>query len=245
MADGIRAVHAASDRAAAQGRRTGRLFAFVRSGAVAGIVSAVAFTAIHEVLISNIRFMLGPMVVAGALCGACVAWSYALLVPRPTTGSWIRYNATYLALFVGLAVTSIAVLEPIMTAAEAMALGDGPGELIARSMPLNLAAVIVGTALVTRLFRGGRRELGPVLLTVGLLVLFLGHNVSPIGLVEFESGDLYLLGELAGLIVAINAVFVVAFLTLERPRLHTGPRARPSSGPNDPTNRSDPHEQTA
>jgi hypothetical protein len=203
----------------------GRTLAFVRSGALAGFASIVAFTAIHGALISDIWAMLVPMLVAGALCGLCVAWAYTVLVRDPSVGSWLRYNLVYLGLFVALAVVSIAVFEPIATIPELTAMGGSPGELIGRSMPLNLASVVVGTVLVTRLFGGGLRALGPVLLTVAVLVLFLGHNVSIIGLVELSAGELYLVAELVGLIVAINAVFVVAFLALERRRLSG--RARP------------------
>jgi hypothetical protein len=202
-----------------------RTLAFVRSGAIAGLVSTVVFTAIHDALISDIWAMLVPMLVAGALSGMCVAWAYTVLVPHPSVGSWLRYNLVYLVLFVALAVVSIAVFEPIATIPELTAMGGSPGDLITQSMPLNLAAVVVGTVLVTSLFGGGRRAVGPVMLGVAVLVLFLGHNVSIIGLVEFGAGDLFLLAEFAGLIVAINAVFVAAFLVLERQRL--GDPARP------------------
>jgi hypothetical protein len=197
----------------------GRTIAFVRSGVLAGLVSVVAFTAIHQVLISDIWFSLVPMLVAGALCGAMVAWTWALLIATPSAGSWIRYNLAYLLLFGLLAIVSIAVFEPIATAAELAAMGAPLGEVIWRSMPLNVGFALVAAVLVTRLFDGGWRQLGPVLANVAMLTLFLGHNVSIIGLVEFGADELSLVGMLFGLIFAINAVFVAAFLALERRRL--------------------------
>lgn len=56
------------------------------SGVVAGGVSTVVFTIIHDIFISDIWFSLIPMLAAGALCWLCVAWSYALLVSAPSGG---------------------------------------------------------------------------------------------------------------------------------------------------------------
>lgn len=197
------------------------------AGVVAGVFAALAFAAIHAALISDIWFSLAPLLFAGALCGLCVAWTFALLVPVPTAGAWVRYNLVYLGLFVALGAVSALVLEPIATVAELMAIGGSPGDLILASMPLNIAAVAVGTLLVTGLYRGGTRHLGPVLITVLLLVVFLGHNVSIIGLVEFAGSGLFLLAEFVALIFAINAVYVAAFLVLQWRRLHE--RARSSA----------------
>jgi hypothetical protein len=199
----------------------------LRSGIVAGLVSVLVFTWIHQLFISDIWFALVPMLVAGALCGACVAWTYGLLVPVPSAANWLRYNLTYLGLFVGLGVVSVAIFEPVATVAELLVMNGPPDELIGQAMPLTVAFVVLSAALVTRLFGGGRRHVGPVLVTVGVLVLFLGLNVSIIGLVEFGAGELYLVAELIGLIVVINAVFAAVFLALEWRPLATGR----SSGP--------------
>jgi hypothetical protein len=202
------------------GREGARSIAgFVRSGAVAGLVSVVTFTWIHDLLISDIWFALVPMLVAGALCGACVTWTYGLLFPAPSTGGWLRYNLAYLGLFVALGAVSVAVFDPVATVSELMAMDGPPDALIGQALPLTAAFVAVATALVTWLFGGSWRHAGPVLVTVGVLVLFLGLNVSIIGLVEFGAGELYLVAELIGLIVVINAVFAAAFLALERRRL--------------------------
>jgi hypothetical protein len=218
------------DRAHPGDTDVGRAIAVVRSGVLAGLVSVVAFTAIHQVLISDIWFSLVPMLVAGALCGALVAWTWVLLVATPSVGSWIRYNLAYLLLFGLLAVASIAVFEPIATADELATMGASRGEVIARSMPLNVGFALVAAVLVTWLFGGGWRQLGPVLAAVAVLTLFLGHNVSIIGLVEFGADELSLVGMLLGLIVAINAVFAAVFLALQWRLL----AARRSYGPGQP-----------
>lgn len=197
----------------------GSIAGLVRSGVIAGLASVIVFTWIHDVLISDIWFALVPMLVAAALCGACVAWTYGLLFPAPSAGSWLRYNLAYLLLFVLLGAVSVAVFEPIATIPELTAMSGSPGELIGRAIPLMIAAVPASALLVSRVFGAGRRHVGPILVTAAVLTLFLGHNVAIIGLVEFGANELYLLVEFAGLIAVINAVFVVAFLALERRRL--------------------------
>ena len=63
----------------------------VRSGAIAGAASVLAFTLIHDLWISDIWSMFVVMGVAGVLCGICLAWSYAVVVERPSLGSWVGY----------------------------------------------------------------------------------------------------------------------------------------------------------
>ena len=221
MTDSVGAVHP-GDHAADQVLAPARdpvAVPFAASGLLAGFVGVLVFTAIHMVLISDILFMLVPMLVAGGLCGLLVAWSYALLVPQPSLGSWIRYNAAYLVLFVALGGASVVLFEPVATIPQLMATNGRPDALIGQAMPLTVAFVPVAAVLVTRLFGGGIRAFGPVLVAVAVLVFVLGLNVSLLGLVEVRAGELSLIAELFGLIAAIDAGFATAFLVLERRRL--------------------------
>lgn len=52
-----------------------------------------------------------------------------------------------------------------------------------------------------------------------VLVVFLGLNVSAIGLVEIPRGSFLLVAELFGLIVVINVGFAATFVVLERAEL--------------------------
>jgi hypothetical protein len=189
---------------------------FLVSGAVAGAGSAFAFAALHRLLISDIWFSLIPMMVAGALCGLSVAWTYGMLFNRPSAATWVMYNVVYVVLFVLLGVASVMIYDPITTISALMAANEPPRQLIRRAMPLTLAFTL-GSAIVIALLWGRTLlKLGAVLLTCTLLVAFLGLNVSVIGLVELPSGTAYLVAELFGLILAINLVYVAVFLLLER-----------------------------
>lgn len=186
------------------------------SGVVAGVTSTVVFTVIHDIFISDIWFSLIPMLAAGALCGLCVAWSYALLVSAPSTGSWLRYNLLYVAMFALLGVLSVLAFEPVTTMAAVVTANGPPDALIGQAMPLTALFTVGMAVLVTLLYRAGWKRFGAVLLTCVVLVLLLGLNVSAIGLVDIPRGSLVLVAEMFGLIVALNAVYVVVFLALQR-----------------------------
>jgi hypothetical protein len=186
-------------------------------GAVAGAFSAVVFTAVHDLIISDIWFMLVPMALAGAVCGLGIALSYALLVDSPTMGGWLRYNLHYLLLLIGLAPLSLLLFEPVTTIPALLASPDGlPAELIREILPLAAVYTLFMALLITWLY--GRRwsRLIVVLPTCAVLVLLLGLNVAAFGLVQLTAGWAPLMLELLGLVVALNLVYVVAFLWLAR-----------------------------
>jgi hypothetical protein len=198
------------------------IWKYVRSGAVAGAVSASAFAIIHDMFISNIWFSLVLMVVAGAVCGLCIAWSYGLLVQAPSIGSWLGYNTLYVAMFVLLGATSVLVYEPVTTVGALVAAGEPPDELFGQAIPLTVAFTFATAVLVSLLYGRSWRRFGAILLTCTVLVVLLGLNVSVIGLVAIPRGSLYLIVELFGLILAINAVYVAVFIGLERKSLVGG-----------------------
>lgn len=191
------------------------------AGAIAGALSTVVFTVIHDLFISDIWFSLIPMLAAGALCGLCVGWSYALLVRRQSTGSWLRYNLIYVAMFALLGAISLLVFEPMTTMAAVVTANGPPDALIGQALPLTALFTLGMAVLVTMLYGPSWKRFGAVLLTCSVLVLLLGLNVSVIGLVSIPRGSLYLVAEMFGLIVALNAVYVAAFLALRWQRQTT------------------------
>jgi len=208
-------------------KQPARSSSYLRSGILAGTASALVFTFVHDLLISDIWDMLPIMVAAGAVCGLCVGWTYGRLFDAPSIGSWLGYNLVYLVMFGLLGITSIVVFDPVTTLAEVIE-DEGPiDELIRIALPMTVLFALATVAVISVLFVRRRSDIGPILLTVSILVLFLGLNVSAIGLVDIPRDSTYLVAELFGLIVIINAAFAAAFLMLERERL-TGRRTAPS-----------------
>ncbi|CAN5827519.1 hypothetical protein BH23ACT4_BH23ACT4_14360 [soil metagenome] len=93
--------------------------------ALAGAISVVVFTAVHHLTISNIWMMLPMMLLAGAICGVCIAWTFAAVCPDPSPGNWVTCNLVILALLAALSTASILIYEPVTTMAAIME-GGGP-----------------------------------------------------------------------------------------------------------------------
>lgn len=191
------------------------------SGSLAGAAAALIFTFIHDLFISNIWFMLLPMLFAGAACGFSIAWSYTCLVDQPSLGSWLRYNGLYLVMFVLLSMTSVLVFDPVTTVDALIAANEPADELITQALPMTLLFSLVIAVLLGQLYTRSWRNFAAILVTCLALVLLLGLNISIIGLVNFPSSALYLVAEMFGLILALNLVFVVVFLILERKRFYS------------------------
>jgi hypothetical protein len=94
-------------------------------GSLSGLVVVVGFTVFHNVFILDIWFNIGPMMVAGALCGFCIVWSYRKGVADHSTTAWFRYSGIYAAEMVALGAVSLVVLRPEFTMAELMAVFGG------------------------------------------------------------------------------------------------------------------------
>lgn len=184
-------------------------------GAFSGMVSTLIFTIVHDIFISDIWFMLLPMLMAGALCGALLSWSYRLLVAIPSRRGWLVYNLLYVALFGLLGVASVLFFEPVTTMAAVVMLNGPPTELIDQAMPMTVLFTLGMAILITLLYGRSITKFFAVLLTCTVLVALLGLNISAIGLVDIPSGSLVVIAELFGLIVVLNAVYVMVYLVLE------------------------------
>lgn len=182
------------------------------AGAVAGIASALVFALVHDLLISDIWSTAPMMSFAGGICGVCLVWSYDRLPGRRSAILWIGYNGAYLVMFGLLGVASVVYFTPVTTMAAILADGGPVDELIVQALPMTALFTFIAAAVITLLFGRSWSVFGPVLATTAVLVLFLGLNVSAIGLVDFAGGSVFLVVELFALIVVLAVVFAFGFL---------------------------------
>jgi hypothetical protein len=196
--------------------RNGR---FPLTGALAGAIATFVFTIVHDLFISNIWPMFVMMVVTGALCGACISWSYGLLVKRPSLHSWLVYNLIYDGMLILLGIVSVLLFEPVTTIAALSASGDLPMDLLGQAMPMAAVFTLLMSVVITLGYGFSWQKFGVVLLTSVLLVLLLGHNMFIIGLVDIPRGSLYLVLEMFGLIILLNVVYAAVFVLFERKNL--------------------------
>jgi hypothetical protein len=196
-------------------------------GAFSGVVVVLGFTVIHDAFISDIWFNVGPMVLAGALCGASIAWSYRHGVAQPSPAGWFRYAILLSAEMIALGAVSLLVLSPRFTMAELMVADDAFDRLLPPSIPLMIGAMVVGTAVVWMSFGRRRGALLPILVSQILLVFLLGHQFAFLGLVEASSTLFVVFGEFALLTIGLAVVFAAGVAWSSRALDRIG--RRPSS----------------
>ena len=209
------------------------IFRSALTGTIAGAISAYSFALIHGRFISNIMFSLPALLIAGAICGLCLGWTYGLLFKTPSLHTWLQYNALYVGMFVLIGCVSVLVYEPVTTLAAVMASDAPPDDLFRLAMPMTILATLVMTAIIGRLYARRLAHYAAILLTCTVLVLLLGLNVSVIGLIAIPRSSIYLIGELAGLILALNLVFAFVFAGLEWKTFFAGAN-RPGLQPGKP-----------
>jgi hypothetical protein len=186
------------------------------SGAGGGAATAVGFVALHHLLISDIWFSVVPMVVAGALCGLCLAWSYRALFGKPGRASWLLYNLHFIALFMLLGGVSFLLYEPAYTIAGLSAGVESPDGLLRQALPLSAVFGLLAGIVVSAGWARSARKATSVVVTYVALTLLLGHNTAILGMVHLDRGALPLLAEFFGLIAIILAGNAGALLLLER-----------------------------
>ena len=181
--------------------------AFAASGAMAGALSAFVFCVIHQLIISSIWFAIGAMLVAGAVCGMCLAWSYALGIRHHTVRTWIQYNALYVGTLIGLGITSLITFEPVTTIPALLRSNAPPRALIAQALPMTALFTAGSAVLLTVLYRPGWRGAGAILVTTVVVVLLLGLNISILGLVFVPKALSYVLAEVLVLTISLALVY--------------------------------------
>ncbi|MEJ2613651.1 MAG: hypothetical protein P8Z35_01715 [Ignavibacteriaceae bacterium] len=94
-----------------------------------------------------------------------------------------------------------------------------PDELIKKALPLSEIFIVSFSIIMGFLFGKKIIDYILILITNSVLMIFLGLNVSIIGLVKIPSDFFYLVFELFALIITIFAVYAGVFILLERKSL--------------------------
>ena len=193
------------------------------SGAVAGVVATLVFTALHHVFINPIWWAFPFMAVAGALCGAALVWCYSRLAAARTARSWSVFVGLFIVMFGLLAVTSSVVYEPIITMAEVVNSTGGNPIPISESLVLMVVFTFGWAAFLALFYRRGWQGFGSSMVTTTILMLVLGINVSTMGLVEIPTTGWLLVVEFFGYIVALGVAFGLSYHFIAK----TWARSRP------------------
>ena len=205
-------IRSVSNRMITPWSRSSSTPAFVVSGAVAGMFSAFIFCVVHQLIISPIWFSLLALLIAGAVCGSCLAWSYDVAVTPRSLRGWFEYNALYVAVLVALGVTSLIIFEPVTTIAALLRSKTPPIALIADAFPITVGFTVISAVLLSMRYRPGWGGIGAIALTTIVVVLFLGMNISILGLVFIPRGSFYVIAEVLVLIVILALSYVLSIV---------------------------------
>ena len=189
---------------------------YIKSGAVAGVVSTLIFTIVHHIFIANIWFSFPFMALAGAASGVCIAWTYGLIFHSKSLLAWLKLNLFFIIMFVVLGILSVLLFEPVTTISALREANERPTELINQSMPLTIAFIFASTIILGLLYGNNLKHYLVILLTNAILILLVGLNVSILGLVFIPTDSFYLLLELFGLIAVIFVFYSFTFWLFER-----------------------------
>ena len=181
------------------------------AGGIAGVVATAVFTLAHHLFINPIWWAFPFMAVAGALCGATLAWCYTRLVEARTARSWAIFVGMFVVMFGLLALASSIVYEPIMTMAEVVNSTGGNPIPIGESMALLIVFTLAWAAFLSIFYRRGWRGFAAALVATAILMLLLGVNVSTMGLVEIPTTGWVLVLEFFGYLVALGVTFGLSF----------------------------------
>lgn len=184
------------------------------TGALAGALTVVAFTAIHDLWITDIWFNVIPMVLSGALCGLSIVWSYQEAVAEHSWARWWGFNAACASLLIGLGGVSLLVFEPRFTMAELIDADDALARVLPPAMPLIVTGTIVGTLVLWMVYERRRRALFPLLVTQGLLMFLVGHNLAILGLVDIPNDQLFRVFEFVGLTIVLAGLFAAGAMVV-------------------------------
>lgn len=185
------------------------------AGAAAGIVATTVFTLAHHLFISPIWWAFPFMAVAGALCGAVLAWCYTGLVEHHTGRSWTVFVGLFILMFGLLALASSIVYEPIITMAEIVDSTGGNPIPLGESMGLMVVFTLGWAGILSVFYRRGWRGFAVALITTAILMLVLGVNVSTMGLVDIPTTGWVLVLEFFGYLVALGVSFGLSYRLIE------------------------------
>lgn len=202
-------------------------------GGLSGVLVVVAFAVVHDVLIVDIWFNIGPMVFSGALCGASLVWSYNATVSEHSERAWFGYVTVCGALLVALGAASLLGMEQRFTMAEMIDDPDAFGRLLPPALPWIGGAAVLNAAVLWVWHGRKPNAVVPLLGSQVLLVFLVGHQFAMLGLVEMSSQVLVTFAEFIGLTVFLAGGFAFA-VRLIPPRIVGRSRRSAPPGPTRP-----------
>jgi hypothetical protein len=94
--------------------------------------------------------------------------------------------------------------------------GGPVGDLIAQALPLTMGFTVIAAVVVGTAFGRVRADYFRVFVTVAVLTVFVGLNVSVLGLIDFGGASVAPFIAIFALVVLLDAVFAAVFAVPRR-----------------------------
>jgi hypothetical protein len=141
------------------------------------------------------------------------------VVRNPTVRTWMLYNALYVLVLIALGATSVLAFTPVTTIADLLRSSEPPRALIAHALPMTVGFTAVSAVGLMALYRPDWKGAVAILVTTLAVVLFLGMNISILGLVVVPRSARWVLGEVLALIVTLALTYAITMAYLCRSAL--------------------------
>ena len=117
----------------------------------------------------NIWFSFPIMLLAGIICGVCIACSLIMLFEPGEIKSWVKYNLIFIVMFILLALISKIVFEPVTTVQSLMSNNVHPDELISQALPLSVIFTISAVLVISIFYGKNWKDYPTIFLTFCIL----------------------------------------------------------------------------
>lgn len=111
------------------------------------------------------------------------------------------------------------VFTPVTTLAELLRSRQPPRALIAHALPVTLAFTAASALCLTALYRPRWPGAVAIMVTACVIVLFLGMNISILGLVVVPRSAFHVLAEVMALLVTLALTYASTMVVLDRSSL--------------------------
>ena len=189
---------------------------FTLYGIIAGIISTLIFTIIHEIWISDIWFSFIAMAIAGIVCGAFVSICYQQLFENFIISKWLIYNLIFIIMLTSIGIVSIIYFEPVTTVALLITSDERPDKLINTALPMTAIFTVIFSVIIGLLYAKKPIQYVLIFFTNVLIMAALGLNVSILGLVAIPVDSFILIVELFALIFSIVSVYTIIVILMEQ-----------------------------
>lgn len=156
-----------------------------RVGVVSGLITAILFYIIHEILILDIWYgLIGGLIGAGIL-GASIAWVFVIYFDDLTAKSLLALTGLHLAPLIALEILTL----PLPNQYEASSFsGPAPVGMMVFAIGSSVGMALIGSWVIARLLSKDRKAFWALALSNSSVAFTFGHLIPVFNILEGVNG---------------------------------------------------------